>query len=62
MKNKKDKTKANDTGATPVEDTPHLYRTQAISQPNKRQKKTRVALPDEENVEAARQWIITNKK
>lgn len=39
-----------------------LYKTQAISQPDKRQKKTGVALPDLENVEQAKDWVDSNKK
>ncbi len=47
---------------SPIRRTPELYRSLALAQPNKRQKKTGVALPDRENVEAARDWCIENKK
>lgn len=39
-----------------------VYKTQAISQPDKRQKETGVALPDLENVEQAKDWVDFNKK
>lgn len=38
------------------------YITQAISQPDRRQKKTGVALPDDENVSRARNWVDENHK
>lgn len=43
-------------------DITSLFETQAISQPDDRQEKTDVALPDTENVVRARNWIIENKK
>lgn len=36
--------------------------TQAISQPDRRQKKTGVAMPDDENVSRARNWVDENHK
>ena len=47
---------------TNVEKVPGGFRTQAISQPDHRQKKTGVALPDEANVKRARDWVIENEK
>lgn len=41
---------------------PSAYRTQAISQPDHRQDKTGVALPDEANVKRARDWVNENEK
>ena len=38
------------------------YITQPISQADARQKKTDVALPNEENVERNREWIEENEK
>ncbi|MGI6269685.1 MAG: hypothetical protein ACOYKJ_04000 [Candidatus Howiella sp.] len=58
-KQKKDFYAENDS---PVPKTPELYQSLALAQPNKRQKKTGVALPDRQNVEAARDWCIENKK
>lgn len=37
------------------------YRTQAISQANSHQDKTDVALPDDENVMMARDWVDTTE-
>ena len=38
------------------------YATQAISYPDKRQDKTNIAIPDDYNVEANRNWVNENKK
>ena len=38
------------------------FETSAISQPSRRQVKTGVALPDDERVEQAREWINDNQK
>ena len=38
------------------------FETQAISQADDLQPKTDVALPSDENVEQARDWVIENKK
>ena len=38
------------------------YKTQAISQPDERQAKTHIAMPDEDNVSRARNWVDENKK
>jgi len=38
------------------------FDTQAISIPDRREEKSRVALPDDKNVETAREFIIENKK
>ena len=38
------------------------FETQAISQADKVQKKSGVALPSDENVERARNWVNENKK
>lgn len=56
------KGKPQDNGKTPNEQTTNAFRTQAISQPNARQDKTGVALPDEENVKIAKDWVTTNQK
>ncbi len=40
--------------------TNDAYATQAISQPDRRQPKTGVAMPDDENVERARNWVDEN--
>lgn len=37
------------------------FQTQAISQADHQQPQTHVALPDEENVKRARDWVIENK-
>ncbi len=38
------------------------FQTQAISQADHQQPQTHVALPDEENVKRARDWVIENEK
>lgn len=47
---------------SPIKEADELYQALALAQPNKRQEKTGVALPNRENVEAARDWCIENKK
>ena len=39
-----------------------IFETQAISQADDVKKDTKVALPNEENVERARNWVNENKK
>lgn len=45
-----------------ADQTLEVYRTQAISQADRRQKKTNVAQPSDENVEIARDWVNFNQK
>ncbi len=48
------------TSKIPAKSINDEFSTQAISQPDKRQPKTGVALPDDENVERARNWVDEN--
>lgn len=38
------------------------YQTQAISQADHHQSKTNIAIPNDENVERAKDWVDENKK
>ena len=38
------------------------FQTQPISQPDKTDPRTNIALPNDENVEANRNWVNMNKK
>lgn len=40
----------------------NAFLTQPISQPDERQDQTNVAMPNDENVELNRGWVIENKK
>ncbi len=39
-----------------------VFITQAISQPDRRQEKTNIAMPNDENVTINRKWVEENKK
>lgn len=45
-----------------VKPTLSAFRTQAISQPDRRDPKTNMAIPDDANVELNREWIEVNEK
>lgn len=49
------------TNTEPTKNINDQYATQAISQPDKRQPKTGIAMPDEDNVERARNWVDENE-
>ena len=57
----KERPKNQDRGAQITKET-KAFQSSAISQPDSRQENTGVALPDDDHVSEARDWVIINRK